>query len=990
MYQKGGKMTKKNRILVFLITFVCVLGLIGTAADLSKKKAVKNQDRMIELADSPVRILLKGNQTYRISLDGKNFSREFPQRLTIKMRQQVFDPLVDPPRGLITPAAGDVNLYIVQCVTQAIEAYQKQIIAAGGAICGTLPHHALIVEMSGETSRTVQNMPFVRWVGIYPPSYKLEQGLDNNVSRTMETTVTRYSIWLTKKTKGKDVVDFINSIGGEVVLKTKGRRLEANLDQNQLQQVAALPYVLAIDRWTPIEDDMNNAREIGGGNYLETVQGYTGQGVRAEVCDGGLRTTHVDFQAHPPLIHGGNSTSTSHGTSVYGIVFGDGTGSADARGMLPDPEQPIFACYNCFTDRYVHTEELVDPAGIYRAVFQTNSWGNTQTLDYTTISAEIDEIIFDLDILICQSQSNMGNQYSRPQAWAKNILSVGGVRHYDTLSRTDDCWCGGASIGPAADGRIKPDVWHFYDYIRTTYYSSDTAYTNTFGGTSGATPITAGHMGLIFQMWADGVFAGGPGLGRDVFNSRPHHTTAKALLINSAYQYPFSGTSDDWTRMHQGWGMADVGNLYDMAELYGWGFPILIDESAVITPLETHTYNLNVDGTQPLKATLVYSDPAGVPGASVHRINDLSLKVTEPNGTTYYWGNNGLDIGLWSTSGGSSNTIDTVENVFIQNPAVGTWTIQVLADEVVQDGHVETPAIDADYALIVSGGETGPVDPPPDPPTGLTATAGLRLVDLDWNDNTEPDLASYNVKRSTSSGGPYTQIDSVTISNYTDTTVTAGTTYYYVVTAVDAGSHESGNSNEASATPYDNPPAAPTGLTANAPTCNQIDLAWTDNSDNETSFKIERSTDGSIFFEIDSVGTDITTYNDTTVLENTTYWYRVRASNAFGDSDYSNTATATTPVCPTNPPDPPTNLVAKGKGKAKINLTWTDNSNNEDGFNIYRGTDGIVFDPLDTVGPDVTSYDDFSALSGVTYYYKVCAYNGDGESCSNVASASKK
>jgi titin len=264
------------------------------------------------------------------------------------------------------------------------------------------------------------------------------------------------------------------------------------------------------------------------------------------------------------------------------------------------------------------------------------------------------------------------------------------------------------------------------------------------------------------------------------------------------------------------------------------------------------------------------------------------------------------------------------------------------------------------------------------------------LVNLDWNDNTEPDLASYNVKRSTTSGGPYTQIDSVTVSNYTDTTVTAGTTYYYVVTAVDAGSHESGNSNEASATPYDNPPAAPTGLTANAVSCNQINLAWTDNSDNETSFKIERSTDGSVFFEIDSVGTDITTYNDTTVLENTTYWYRVRASNAFGDSAYSNTATATTPVCPTNPPDPPTNLVAKGKGKAKINLTWTDNSNNEDGFNIYRGTDGIVFDPLDTVGPDVTTYDDFSALSGVTYYYKVCAYNGDGESCSNVASASKK
>ncbi|UCH98296.1 MAG: S8 family serine peptidase, partial [Candidatus Aminicenantes bacterium] len=629
--KKTKRFFGQSRLLLFAITFVCVCGLVWTAANLPKK-VVRSQERMIELADSPVRILLNGNDSYRISLDGKNFSRELPQRNFIRVRGHVFDPLVNPPLAMTTEAPAGRNLYIVQCVTQAIEAYQKQITAIGGEICGTMPDHALIVEMSWETSRKVQGMPFVRWVGVYQTSFKLV-GLEDNASRVMSADKTDYSLWLTKKTKKKEVADFITSIGGEVILKTKGRRMEAKLDQGQLQQVAAQPQVLAIDLCTPKEEDMNNARDIGGADYIETVQGYTGQGVRAEVCDGGVRTTHVDFQVTPIMMHAGNSSSTSHGTPVTGIVFGSGTGEAIARGMLPNAEQPIFSCYNCFTDRYVLTQELVDPAGPYRAVFQTNSWGNTRTFFYTTISAEMDEIIFDLDIIITQSQSNAGNQDSRPQAWAKNIVSVGGVRHYDTLTKTDDCWCSGASIGPAADGRIKPDVWHFYDYIRTTYYSSDTAYTNTFGGTSGATPITAGHMGLIFQMWADGVFAGGPGLGRDVFDSRPHFTTAKALLIHSAYQYPFSGTSHDWTRMHQGWGMADVGNLYDLAQAHNWSFPVLIDESAVIAPLGTHTYNVNVTtGTDSLKATLVYADPAGVPLAAVHRINDLSLKVTEPNG----------------------------------------------------------------------------------------------------------------------------------------------------------------------------------------------------------------------------------------------------------------------------------------------------------------------------------------------------------------------
>jgi fibronectin type 3 domain-containing protein len=628
----------------------------------------------------------------------------------------------------------------------------------------------------------------------------------------------------------------------------------------------------------------------------------------------------------------------------------------------------------------------VNPAGTFRGVFQTNSWGSSQTTSYTSASAEMDEIIFDLDVIITQSQSNTGERESRPQAWAKNIVAVGGVRHYDTLSRSDDVWNQSASIGPASDGRVKPDVWHFYDYTRAAYYTGDTNYYN-FGGTSGATPITAGHLGLIFQMWADGVFEGSPGLGRDVFNSKPHFTTAKALLIHSAYQYPFSGTSHDKTRMHQGWGMPDVKNLYDMAEAHNWNFPVLIDESAVIAALETHTYNVEVDGTKPFKATLVYADPPCVPGASPHRINDLSLKVTGPDGT--FWGNNGLNIGVWSASGGSSNTIDTVENVFIETPTAGTWTVEILADLVVEDSHVETPAMDADYALVVSGGYSGPPPTPPAAPTGLTATAGLSLVDLDWDDNTEPDLAGYNVKRSTTSGGPYSQIDSVTVSNYTDNNVTAGTTYYYVVTAFDTESDESGNSNEASATPYGSIPADPSNLTAAAVSCNQIDLGWTDNSGNETSFEIERSPNGTDFSPLDTVGADVTTYSDTTVAESTTYWYRVRASNSFGDSGYTNTASDTTPVCPPAPPAAPTNLNAKAS-KYTVDLTWTDNANNEDGFKIYRGDSPSTLELVGTVGPDSTSFLDSGLTRKTYYYYKVCAYNTDGEGCTAVLQTKTK
>ncbi|MFZ1159726.1 MAG: glycoside hydrolase family 44 protein [Candidatus Sulfotelmatobacter sp.] len=95
------------------------------------------------------------------------------------------------------------------------------------------------------------------------------------------------------------------------------------------------------------------------------------------------------------------------------------------------------------------------------------------------------------------------------------------------------------------------------------------------------------------------------------------------------------------------------------------------------------------------------------------------------------------------------------------------------------------------------GGGGGGGNPPP-APTGLTATAGNQQVSLSWSASTG--ATSYNVKRGTVNGGPYTTASSPTTTSYSDTGLTNGTAYYYVVTAVNANG-ESGNSNQASATP---------------------------------------------------------------------------------------------------------------------------------------------------------------------------------------------
>jgi hypothetical protein len=157
-----------------------------------------------------------------------------------------------------------------------------------------------------------------------------------------------------------------------------------------------------------------------------------------------------------------------------------------------------------------------------------------------------------------------------------------------------------------------------------------------------------------------------------------------------------------------------------------------------------------------------------------------------------------------------------------------------------------------------------------------------------------------------------------------------------------------------------------------------------DNASNETSFVIQRSTtSGSGYTTIDTLGANTTSYDDTTGLSaSTTYYYRVYATSAAGDSGFSNEAFATTDSTPATPPTAPTGLNATATSSNSISLGWMDNATNETSFVVQRSTtSGSGYTTIDTLGANTTSYDDTTGLSAsTTYYYRVYATNPAGDS----------
>ena len=468
-----------------------------------------------------------------------------------------------------------------------------------------------------------------------------------------------------------------------------------------------------------------DAAGIPTGSYLRWLEdrGVNGKGVTIGIVDGGVEIAHPAFKGRIRDLAGG--AKSWHGTFVAGHAAGCYLDEKDSRkfiyglGVAPAAEllaqdksdvttMPAKICLQTVTE--------AGPSGAGGFV-QNNSWGagTRNPMDYGSLEAAYDGLVRNSapagsaakPLTICFSSGNSGSSgLTRPKA-AKNILVTGNSENYRPeiggadSDNINEVYTGShaSSHGNCGDGRIRPHVVAPGEWTASANYDSHPGQREFVspqitwgGGSSGASPKTAGACALLIQWWK-----------KNNNGKLPSPAMLRALIVNGATEMNVGGPIPN---KFQGWGRLNVATI-----LANNAVRIYEDQATVFTQRsQKKEWRIRVaDPTKPVRITLAWTDPPGPIGsgtASVSAVvNKLALRV-EANGKLYR--GNHFRNG-WAEPDPTPNKEgwDNLQNVYLP-PGVATGSLQVTVSALelttnCLTGKPENPQ--QDFAIVITNGK---------------------------------------------------------------------------------------------------------------------------------------------------------------------------------------------------------------------------------------------------------------------------------------------
>ncbi len=478
------------------------------------------------------------------------------------------------------------------------------------------------------------------------------------------------------ESRGAVVRRLLHSVNGMVIeLPTDSMRLLAGLD--------ILQY---IEPALPLMNGVNNSnRAITQADVVQAAPyNLDGSGVNVMVYDGGYaRASHMDFGGR--LTVRDNSGISNHATHVSGTIGGAGTVNPAYKGMAPGVTiqsygfeqvgglQPGFL----YTDPGDLEADYNQAINVYGADISNNSIGTNTAPngfpcvwegDYGVTASLIDAIVggsLGQPFRVVWANGNerasgrCGTTYhtTAPPACAKNHITVG------ALNSNDDSVSWFTSWGPTDDDRLKPDISApgcqvgGDGGVTSCSSASDSSYT-TMCGTSMASPTVCGLSALLLQDF------------RVQFPGQPdfRNSTLKALLAHNAQDIEAIGPD-----YKTGYGSVRIQATVDFLRTGAFEESSVSQGASEIRSIAVGAGDLE------LKVTLAWDDVPGTPNVLPALVNDLDLRVFSPSGIRHYpWTLGGLANPASPAVRTVEDHINNIEQVLVDNPEPGLWTVEVL------------------------------------------------------------------------------------------------------------------------------------------------------------------------------------------------------------------------------------------------------------------------------------------------------------------------